>query len=145
MYESFAKVSRNYSLPHNDYTPPVQESMFDFATTVQKNMETLATTTAKATGLGSAESLKRSGSGESEIPKSLSHALCKVANQHANTFGLEEPLGAALSKIATVHNSIGEAKLRMDDEVTVKFYEPCMHTLTEMIALAMVLDLCYSL
>jgi hypothetical protein len=139
MYESFVKVSRTYTVPSNDYNPPIQESVMGFASSMQKNMEGLAAASAKMTGMGSSSSIPRSGSAEAEIPKSLSHALSKVANDQSVLFSPEEPLGVALSKIAATHNRVGNAKVRMDEDVVAKFYDPCLSTLNQTIAMAMVL------
>lgn len=62
MYEQFVKVTRTYTLPHNDYNPLLQETMFDFATTLQINVKGMTQKQPQA-------------SRESEIPKSLSYPL----------------------------------------------------------------------
>lgn len=35
LHESFTKVTRTYTLPHNDYSPPVGESVGDYAASFQ--------------------------------------------------------------------------------------------------------------
>lgn len=47
LHENFSKVSRTYTLPHNDYQPPVEESVMDFATSVQQNVRAAAAAGAK--------------------------------------------------------------------------------------------------
>jgi hypothetical protein len=93
VHENFLKVTRTFTLPHNDYAPPVADSVFDFATTVGENVRGFAVAGARAAGVNE-PSVSPSGSfSQKEIPKSMSHALAKAAIESAEWVGEESPFG----------------------------------------------------
>ena len=86
VYESFLKLTKNYTIPAHDYDPPTAEKLSDLASVV----------TAEATSLG----LRFSGgptparaSVVHHIPPTFAHAFAKVGFQAAEAVGTDEPFG----------------------------------------------------
>lgn len=69
------------------------------------------------------------GSQKDDIAPSLPHALAKAAAESALVVGPQEPLGAALTRFATVLTKIGDSKLAMDSEIVTKFHTPLTNRL----------------
>lgn len=129
VYENFLKVSKNYTLHAYDYEPELNEKVFDFANTVTSNASTFAERISGQQLLPKAQS--------QEIPPSLSHAFAKAAYESANDVDPKEPLEAALKKFALAQERMGNARLRQDDDVKVKFYNPLVSSLTNKIGEAL--------
>ncbi|KAJ3104447.1 hypothetical protein HDU97_009232 [Phlyctochytrium planicorne] len=123
LHESFLKVSVNYTKPHYDYEPGLGETAYNFATDLSDRVNSLAGAAPVAT--------------KEEIPRSLSHAFSKAASSNAEVIGTEEPLGAALRRFSTIHERVGNARLKLDNEATTKFHQPFTTTLNQTIAHAM--------
>lgn len=49
--------------------------------------------------------------------------------QSAESIGAEEPLGGALFKYAAISEKVGDARVKMDDEIAAKFNQPFQATL----------------
>ncbi|KAI8850858.1 hypothetical protein BC829DRAFT_361318 [Chytridium lagenaria] len=122
LHESLVKVSQNYTKPHYDYEPLLSETALDFATNVRGKVVSLAgaTTTTRE-----------------EIPRSLSHALARAATSGSAGLPTEEPLTLALRKFATAHERVGNARLNLDSDATLKFHQPMVATISQQIAHAM--------
>ncbi|KAI8838079.1 hypothetical protein BC829DRAFT_41230 [Chytridium lagenaria] len=123
LHESLLKVSVNYTKSHYDYEPLLSETAYDFATNISDRVNTLT---------GAAPVVSKE-----EIPRSLSHAFAKAASGNAEAIGTEEPLGAALRRFSTIHERVGNARLKLDNDATAKFHQPFTTTLNQTIAHAM--------
>lgn len=135
LHENFTKVSRTYTLPHNDYQPPVEESVMDFATSVQQNVRAAAAAGAKAAGV--ANPLGPGGAAGSDVPRSLSHAFSRVASEGALCYGADEPMGAALRRFSQVQERVGNLHVQLDQDAVLKFHNPFLATLSITIGNAM--------
>ncbi|RKO88119.1 hypothetical protein BDK51DRAFT_23078 [Blyttiomyces helicus] len=136
LHENFLRVSRNFTLPHYDYEPPLKETMFDFATSVGDKATFLAAAGAKAAGVQAAPPVSPR-SGKEETPASLAHAFSRAAYVSVEDLGTEEPLGAALKKFAAAEERVGNSRLQMDADATGKFHQPFSATLNQTIFNAM--------
>ncbi|KAJ3217912.1 hypothetical protein HDU67_007063 [Dinochytrium kinnereticum] len=123
LHEALVKISHNYTKAHYDYDPLLSETALDFATTVRGKVVSLAGAPASAP--------------REEIPRSLSHALAKAAYVGGNALAPEEPLTLALNKFAGAHERVGNARLNLDADATMKFHQPMLATLNQQIAHAM--------
>ncbi|KAJ1544815.1 hypothetical protein HK096_007118, partial [Nowakowskiella sp. JEL0078] len=138
MHESLLKVARNYTLRSYDWEAPVQETVTDFFGQVTERAAGFASTAAKAAGVQNVpETLSRSRSIRDEQPRSLSHAFARAAGSSADLLGVEEPLGAALRKIAIAEEKIGDARLKQDADANLKVYQPLLLSLNQSIGHAM--------
>ncbi|KAJ3409171.1 hypothetical protein HDV05_004564 [Chytridiales sp. JEL 0842] len=131
LHESLLRVANNYTKPHYDYEPLLSESAMDFASSMSLQMQSLAANLQGGQGAAATHASKE------EIPKSLSHAFAKAANQSSASLGAEEPTGAALKRFAAAHERIGNARLKLDAEATSKFVQPFQTTLNQTIGHAM--------
>jgi hypothetical protein len=66
---------------------------------------------------------------QAEAPKTLLHALARVAGQGAVAVGSEEPLGVALAKYAATTDKVANARVEMDNAIVEKFNKPIQTTL----------------
>ncbi|KAJ3007261.1 hypothetical protein HKX48_009232 [Thoreauomyces humboldtii] len=135
MHENLAKISRNFTLPHYDYEPPLTDTVFDFATTVQDRATSLAAAGARAAGVNSP--VQGGSKNREEIPPSLAHAFSRAAMHSAEEMGTQEPIGSALKKFAAVEEKVGNARLQMDADAVTKFHQPVNKMLVMTIASAM--------
>jgi len=78
---------------------------------------------------------------KADEPLTLSHAIARATGAAAQGLGTEEPTGAALQKIAVVSDKIGNAKIKMDNDITERFYKPFTAAEKGVIAAAMVSNL----
>ncbi|KAJ3122469.1 hypothetical protein HK098_002807 [Nowakowskiella sp. JEL0407] len=136
LHENFLKVARNYTLKAYDWEAPVQETVTDFIGQVSERATNLAQTAAKAAGVQNLPP-QQQRSIKDEPPRSLSHAFARAASSSADELSSEDPLGAALRKIAIAEDKVGEARLKQDAEATAKFVQPFTNTLTQLIGSAM--------
>lgn len=72
-----------------------------------------------------------------EGPKTLFHGLSRVAAEGAASIGLDEPLGTALSKYATITEKVADARVNMDRQIVEKFNKPVQSTLNSSIEQAL--------
>ncbi|EGF80502.1 hypothetical protein BATDEDRAFT_35140 [Batrachochytrium dendrobatidis JAM81] len=123
LYESFLKVSRNYTLPAYDYEPALNDKVLDFANTFSSNATSLA---GQLSGgqLGAAPGARQTP--QPETPTSLSHAFAKAAYQGAELVHPEEPLAAALKKFGAAEERAGNMRIKQDQDATAKFHNPLM-------------------
>jgi len=70
----------------------------------------------------------------SDIPKSLAHAFSKVAYYSSFYYPAEDPTALALKKFSASQDRLGNLKLQLDHDVTTKFHEPFINTLSTSIA-----------
>ncbi|KXS18872.1 hypothetical protein M427DRAFT_53353 [Gonapodya prolifera JEL478] len=131
LHEQFLKATKPFTRPTHDYEVPIQETITELAGKVTSTVGSLA------------QQLRTPGAPPSptgsttELPQTQSHALARTSLEVANTLGTEEPTGAALLKFAKAQNKIGEARLKMDSDITTKFYKPFNTTLKSTIEFAM--------
>ncbi|RCH77537.1 hypothetical protein CU098_003982, partial [Rhizopus stolonifer] len=114
LYHQLVKVTKVYATPNYDYP-------LGFTNTVTNQIALLAHE-------------HNSSAQTPEHPKTLSHAMGRVASQSASELGKDEALRAALSRFASAANKVGNAKLTMDHEVVARFHTPlqtCLKTSIE--------------
>ncbi|KAI9015540.1 hypothetical protein DFJ74DRAFT_609501 [Hyaloraphidium curvatum] len=132
-HESMVKITRAYT-KHIDYDIPLGDTIGDLTTQLGSSLGSLATSAASKIQGGAAPPPKPPSK---EEPLTLSHAIARATGQAAQALGTEEPTGAALQKVAAVSEKIGNAKIRMDNDITERFYKPFMNTQTGIIMPAM--------
>ncbi|TPX36748.1 hypothetical protein SmJEL517_g01142 [Synchytrium microbalum] len=128
--EKFLQVTRTFTLPHNDYTPPVVDSATDIATNFAAGAATLFAQAQRV--VGASPSVTPMNKTE-QVPKSLGHALSKAALDGANVLPAQDPFATALKKFARTEERLGDAKLKLDAEVTSRFYQPYNNSLNQLI------------
>lgn len=116
IHENFLKVTKTFKSPYYDYPVQFQESLADLSNSVTSQIQQLANKS------GSAQtSAPPSSEGH---PKTLSHAISRVASSGAEEIGREIPFGTALEKFGDATNKVGEARITMDHEIVSKFNTP---------------------
>lgn len=93
----------------------IQESLIGFTNTVTNQIQQLRNKPDRAQTV--------------EHPKTLSHAIGRVAIDGAMEVGHDEAFGVALDKLGDVSNKLGDARLAMDSEIVTKFNTPIQVTL----------------
>ncbi|KAL0095216.1 hypothetical protein J3Q64DRAFT_1713824 [Phycomyces blakesleeanus] len=117
------KVTRTHSNPSYDYPVQLQESLIGITSSVTAQLQTLTVSPAERAVMDAKHQ------SEPQHPKTLSHALGRVAAEGALAIGPEEPLGVALDKLANVSEQVGNARLAMDQAIVTKFNQPTQTTL----------------
>ncbi|KAI8645852.1 hypothetical protein BD408DRAFT_411165 [Parasitella parasitica] len=116
VHQNLLKVAKTYNTPNYDYPVQIQESLIGFTNTVTNQIQQL-------------RSKPEQRAQTIEHPKTLSHAIGRVATDGAMLVGQDESFGAALSKLGDVSNKLGDVRLAMDSEVVSKFNTPMQVTL----------------
>ncbi|KAJ3083810.1 hypothetical protein BCR33DRAFT_720725 [Rhizoclosmatium globosum] len=129
LHDNFLKISVNFTRKAYDYQPPLTDTALNYANTVQKGFSSLISSATAQPVVPSAP--------VEEIPVSLGHALGKAAQQSKDGLNPSEPLYGALNKFADTHNKVGEARVKMADEINTKFHQPYTTTLNQLIGHAM--------
>ncbi|KAG0164243.1 hypothetical protein DFQ28_010648 [Apophysomyces sp. BC1034] len=124
------KVTRTYSNPSYDYPVQIQESLLGITSTVTNQLQHLTLSPAERAQF---ESQHEQEDQQSQHPKTLSHALARVAGEGAEKIGVEEAYGTALFKVATIADKVGDARLKMDETIVSKFNKPMQTTLNSTI------------
>lgn len=124
VYVNLLKVTRIYSNPSYDYPTQLQESLAGISSTFTAQFQNLALSPAER-----AQAEANHQNAEKQQPKTLSHVLSRVSAQGAESVGVEEPLGTALFKLATVAEKVGDARIKMDQAIVSKFNKPMQTTL----------------
>ncbi|KAF9583437.1 hypothetical protein BGW38_009462 [Lunasporangiospora selenospora] len=112
----------------------LQETLGEFGRTVTDRIQQVALSPAEKAASEAAALEERK---ETAPPKTLSHALSRASYDGSEQIGLEEPMGAALFKFATVQEKVGDFRLKMDHEISTKFVQPFGTTLNTQIGFAM--------
>ncbi|KAI9499415.1 Bin/amphiphysin/Rvs domain for vesicular trafficking-domain-containing protein [Zychaea mexicana] len=133
VYVNLLKVSRTFNNPSYDYPVQLQESLAGIGNTFTTQFQNLALSPAER---AQAEQQHTQGV-EKQHPKTLSHALSRVAATGAQTVGVEDALGTALFKVATVSEKVGDARVNMDQAIVTKFNQPMLTTLNTAIEQAL--------
>ncbi|KAI7890664.1 uncharacterized protein EV154DRAFT_510580 [Mucor mucedo] len=126
------KVSRTYGTPGYDYPVQLQDTLYGMTNTVTREIQHLAlnnTTPASDRAVAPAAVV--------EEPKTLLHGLARVASQGAESVGVDEPLGTALFKYATMTEKVADARVRMDHQIVEHFNKPVQTTLNSSIEQAL--------
>ncbi|KAG0173092.1 hypothetical protein DFQ29_008098 [Apophysomyces sp. BC1021] len=132
VHVNLLKVTRAYSNPSYDYPAQIQDSLLGLPGTFTTQLQNLSLSPADR---AQAEQQQRS---EPAQPKTLSHALARVSSQSAQAVGgSDDALGAALSKLAHTSEDLGNARLKMDQEIVTKFNQPMQTTLKSSIEQAL--------
>lgn len=138
VYTGLLKVTRTYGNPSYDYPVQLQESLAGFSSTVTSQFQNLALSPAERQQMEQQQQQQQQQHhDEKQHPKTLSHALARVSSQGAQTVGVEDPLGTALFKVATVSEKVGDARARMDQAIVGKFNQPMQTTLNTSIEQAL--------
>ncbi|KAL1919801.1 uncharacterized protein VTP21DRAFT_1732 [Calcarisporiella thermophila] len=135
IHQGLLRVTRTYTTRSYDYPAQLQESLVEMSRTVGDHLQLLTLSPAERAEFEGAQAHKAQL--EKQAPKTLAHALSRACTQGAEQVGAEEPLGAALFKCAAIQEKVGDARLRMDDEITAKFVQPFNTTLNTLLARAM--------
>ena len=150
VHMNLLKITRVHNSHSYDYPVQIQESLAGLSSTVQSQIQNLTLSPAERAQLESQSNAQQ----PVPQPKTLSHALSRAAVdvctifkeyefqitasdrclpmawiQSAETIGVEEPLGGALLKYAAISEKIGDARVKMDDEIAAKFNQPFQTTL----------------
>ncbi|CEP07185.1 hypothetical protein [Parasitella parasitica] len=120
------KVSRTYNNSSYDYPVQIQESLIGMTNTVTREIQHLALSSA-------ADRASDHAPTTAEEPKTLLHGLARVASQGSQAIGVEEPLGTALFKYATITEKVADARVKMDHAIVEKFNKPVQTTLNSSI------------
>ncbi|ORZ27773.1 BAR domain-containing family protein [Lobosporangium transversale] len=134
MHTHLLRVTRTYQNPSYDYPAQLQETLGEFGRTVTDRIQQVALSPAEKAASEAAALEERK---EAAPPKTLAHALSRASFEGSELIGLEEPMGSALFKFATVQEKIGEFRLKMDQEITTKFVQPFGTTLNTQLGFAM--------
>ncbi|CAO3644170.1 unnamed protein product [Mucor fragilis] len=127
------KVSRTYNNPSYDYPVQIQESLLGMTNTVTREIQHLALSSTTS----AADRAVDSTPAPVEEPKTLLHGLARVASQGSEAIGVEEPLGTALFKYATITEKVADARVKMDHTIVEKFNKPVQTTLNSSIEQAL--------
>lgn len=136
VYVNLLKVSRIYGNPSYDYPVQFQESLAGISSTFTSQFQNLALSPADRAHADASQQ-KQQQNNEKQHPRTLSHALSRVAAQGSQAVGLEDPLGTALFKVATVAEKVGDTRLKMDQTIVSKFNQPMQTTLNTAIEQAL--------
>ncbi|KAI8997107.1 Bin/amphiphysin/Rvs domain for vesicular trafficking-domain-containing protein [Pilobolus umbonatus] len=133
------KVSRAYNNPSYDYPIQIQESLLGISNTVTREIQHLALSSTISAADRSTQSANANNAQPipQEEPKTLLHGLARVAAQGSQSIGIEEPLGTALFKYATITEKVADARLKMDHNIVEKFNKPVQTTLNTIIEKAL--------
>ena len=115
-HQKLLAVTQQYSKESYDYPTNLRESGAELITSITQRANDLAS--AKDTAEAQAAVLRPGPKG---VPKTLSHALGRAALSSAEAIGGNEPLGAALGKVAIANEKIGEARLAQDSAINSHF------------------------
>lgn len=140
LHHNFLKVAKTYNTPGYDYPIQfqLQESLQVFTSKVTNQIQGLSKSVNSA-GAQTNDVVEPTPTTTNKVdhPKSLSHALGRVALNGADQVGKDEALGAALDKFGTVSDKLDNARLTMDHEIVSKFNTPIQVTLKTSIEGAM--------
>ncbi|RCH89930.1 hypothetical protein CU098_010011, partial [Rhizopus stolonifer] len=120
------KVSRTYNNSSYDYPVQIQQSLIGMTNTMTREIQHLTNSAAD-----------RSATVEAEEPKTLLHGLSRIAAQGSEAIGVQEPLGTALFKYATITEKVADARVKMDKTIVDKFNKPVQTTLNSSIEQAL--------
>ncbi|ORZ10079.1 Bin/amphiphysin/Rvs domain for vesicular trafficking-domain-containing protein [Absidia repens] len=125
VHVNLLKVARTYNQPAYDYPVQIQETLVGLTGTMASQFQNLALSPAERAQVEQQVQHDEA----KQHPKTLSHAVSRVAGQGAESVGVDEPLGKALFKLATINEKVGDARVKMDQEILTKFNQPMQTTL----------------
>ncbi|KAI9478599.1 MAG: Bin/amphiphysin/Rvs domain for vesicular trafficking-domain-containing protein [Benjaminiella poitrasii] len=124
IHQNFLKVTKTYNSTAYDYPVQLQESLKGFTNTVTSQIQQL---TNKSHDRAQTSSVIAAAA--DEHPKTLSHAIGRVALEGATEIGQDDAFGAALQRLGEASTRLGNARLTMDHEIVSKFNTPLQVTL----------------
>ncbi|KAJ2956269.1 hypothetical protein NQZ79_g7865 [Umbelopsis isabellina] len=125
VHSNLLKVTRVHNGHSYDYPAQIQESIAGLSSSVQSQIQNLTLSPAERAQLESQNQAQQ----QIPQPKTLSHAVSRAAVASAEGIGAEDPLGTALFKYAAISEKVGDARVKMDDEIAAKFNQPFQTTL----------------
>ncbi|KAI9007486.1 hypothetical protein CLU79DRAFT_778566 [Phycomyces nitens] len=128
---NLVKLTRTYASPSYDYPAQLQESLLGITSSVTREIQNMTLSTADRSNVVDPLAEQR------QHPKTLSHALARVAAQGAEQIGVEDHYGTALFKVSTITEKVGNAQLAMDDAITTRFTQPMQTNLATVIEQAL--------
>lgn len=126
LHHNFLKVAKTYNTPAYDYPVQLQESLLGFTSTVSSQIQQLSKTVSDR---AQTDAPNIPAATRPNHPKTLSHALSRVALNGSEQFARDDPLGIALVKFGAASDKLGNARLTMDHEIVAKFNTPMQVTL----------------
>lgn len=105
--------------------------------TVTREIQHLALSSTTSAADRAATAPTTSATATTEEPKTLLHGLARVAAQGSESIGIDEPLGTALFKYATITEKVADARVKMDHQIVEKFNKPVQSTLNSSIEQAL--------
>ncbi|KAI8991019.1 Bin/amphiphysin/Rvs domain for vesicular trafficking-domain-containing protein [Mycotypha africana] len=121
VYQNILKVSKTYSAPYYDYPVQLQESLRGLTNTVTNQIQQFRIKQPSAPTSAASAVLTPV---VEEHPKTLSHAIGRVALQSAIEIGVDDCVGAALEKLGAASEKLGDARVHMDQEVANRLNTP---------------------
>ncbi|KAF8981153.1 hypothetical protein BGZ52_003161 [Haplosporangium bisporale] len=136
MHTNLLRITKTYQTQTYDYPAQLQETLGEYGRSISDRISQ-ATLSPAEKAAADAAALEDPHRRENTPPKTLSHALSRACIQSAEEVGLEEPIGSALFKYATVQEKVGDMRLVMDQEITNKFVTPFGTTMNTQIQAAL--------
>lgn len=136
MHTNLLRITKTYQTQTYDYPAQLQETLGEYGRSFSDRISQ-ATLSPAEKAAADAAALEDPHRRENAPPKTLSHALSRACIQSAEEIGLEEPMGSALFKYATVQEKVGDMRLVMDQEITNKFVTPFGTTMNTQIQAAL--------
>ena len=113
-----------YSNESYDYPPNIRESFADLGSTIAEKARLLSSATSPA----EAQAALTAPPSAKPQPKTFSHATARAALassslllQQKQSLGSEDPLAAALEKLALASERVGEARLAQDTQIQSRY------------------------
>ena len=113
-----------YSNESYDYPPNIRESFADMGSTIAEKARLLSGATSPA----EAQAALTAPPSAKPQPKTFSHATARAAlasssllQQQKQSLGSEDPLAAALEKLALASERVGEARLAQDTQIQSRY------------------------
>ncbi|KAI7900077.1 Bin/amphiphysin/Rvs domain for vesicular trafficking-domain-containing protein [Cokeromyces recurvatus] len=119
IHQNFLKVTKTYNSPAYDYPLQLQESLKGFTNTVTNQIQQLTNKSDQ----------QRAQTSSDHHPRTLSHAVGRVALEGAAEIGQDDAFGAALQKLGETSIMLGNARLAMDHAIVSKFNTPLLVSL----------------
>ncbi|KAG0353313.1 hypothetical protein BG005_007383 [Podila minutissima] len=126
MHTNLLRITKTYQTQTYDYPAQLQETLSEYGRSVSERISQ-ATLSPAEKAAADAAALEDPHRRENAHP---------VARPSAEDIGLEEPMGSALFKYATVQEKVGDMRLVMDQEITDKFVTPFGTTMNNQIQAA---------
>lgn len=124
VHQKMLQVTSQYSNESYDYPPNIRESFADLGSTIAEKARLLSSATSPA----EAQAALTAPPSAKPQPKTFSHATARAALassslllQQKQSLGSEDPLAAALEKLALASERVGEARLAQDTQIQSRY------------------------